>query len=237
MHFGTLSYSNQSQSCGDEPGIAMQREANFLIRNYVLILSAVAALNNCNLGYDMGIVSSVGPILLNQSDFPVSEVQLELFIGALDVSSLLGAAVSNCLADTFGRKACMAFSEVLFVISVLGMALAPNYGVLVVFRCVCGVAVGLGLTISPLYIGELAPSSTRGKLVSWSEIATNVGLLTAFIVGAALAGLPTNTSWRAMLGLGGVLPAVLLGSLYFMPESPRWLIVQGKVLCSAVLNL
>lgn len=207
----------------------MSAGPSLVARNYVFILAAVAALNNCNLGYDMGIVASVGPILLEQSEFTVSEVQVQLFIGALDISSLLGATISNSLSDRFGRKSCMAVSEILFIVSVLGMACAQNYGALVLFRCVCGVAVGLGLTIGPLYIGELAPSSVRGKLVSWSEIATNVGLLAAFITGAALAGLSNAVSWRAMLGLGGLLPAVLLLSLCCMPESPRWLIMKGKV--------
>mmetsp|Transcript_108876 Transcript_108876/g.213313 ORF Transcript_108876/g.213313 Transcript_108876/m.213313 type:complete len:519 (-) Transcript_108876:213-1769(-) len=203
-------------------------ERGMIARNYVFILAAVAALNNCNLGYDMGIVSGVGPILLDQQEFPVSEVQLEIFIGALDISSLIGAAASNYLADKFGRKACMALSEILFLVSVIGMACAQNYTTLVIFRCVCGVGVGLGLTIGPLYIGELAPQAVRGKLVSWSEIATNVGLLVAFIVGASFSSLPEYYSWRVMLALGSLLPAILLVSLFFMPESPRWLIVQKR---------
>jgi MFS family permease len=208
---------------------SLVRRPNIFARNYVFILAAVAALNNCNLGYDMGIVAGVGPILLKQNQFSVSEVQLELFIGVLDVSSLIGAASSNYLADKFGRKGCMALSELLFIFSVIGMACAQNYATLVAFRCVCGVGVGLGLTIGPLYVGELAPSAVRGKLVSWSELATNIGLLTAFVVGALAASLPEHLSWRLMLGLGAVLPTVLLCSLYCMPESPRWLILHGKV--------
>ena len=207
----------------------MSLKENVDFKNYVFIIAAVAALNNCNLGYDMGIVSGVGPILQKQTEFEVSDVQLEIFIGALDISALIGAASSNYLADRFGRKGCMALSELLFVISVLGMACAQNYPTLIVFRCVCGVAVGLGLTIGPLYIGELAPNDIRGKLISWSELATNVGLLVAFCIGASFSGLPMDTSWRVMLALGSLLPSLLLACLYFMPESPRWLIVNGRV--------
>jgi len=166
--------------------------------------------------------------LLRQDLFLVDNLRLELFIGALDVASLLGAFSSNYLADRFGRKGCMALSEVLFVVSVLGMASAQSYLVLILFRCICGVAVGLGLTIGPLYIGEIAPDAIRGKLISWSELATNAGLLVAFFVGYAFSGLRANESWRAMLALGALLPCVLLCCLYFMPESPRWLVVQGR---------
>lgn len=199
-----------------------------LTKSFVYIVAAVAALNNCNLGYDIGIVTGVGPILEKQNQFGVSDVQLELWIGALDVSSLIGAFSSNYLADRFGRKGCMAISEILFIVSVLGMACAQNYFMLILFRCLCGIAVGLGLTIGPLYIGEIAPDHLRGKLISWSELATNVGLLVAFCVGFSFSGLSTALSWRLMLGLGGLLPCVLLGCLCYMPESPRWLIVTGR---------
>jgi MFS family permease len=151
-----------------------------LTKGFVYIVCAVAAINNCNLGYDIGIVSGVGPLLQKQDRFEVDDVRLEMFIGALDVASLIGAFSSNYLADRFGRKGCMALSEFLFIVSVLGMACAQSYLQLVLFRCVCGVAVGLGLTIGPLYIGEIAPDAIRGKLISWSELATNVGLLVAF---------------------------------------------------------
>lgn len=206
----------------------MNSPADGIAKVYVYVIAAVAALNNCNLGYDIGIVSSVGPILQKQDSFTVSDIQLELFIGALDVSSLIGAFSSNYLADRFGRKACMALSEVLFIGSVIGMACAMNYATLVLFRCFCGIAVGLGLTIGPLYIGEVAPSAIRGRLISWSELTTNIGLLTAFIVGYIFSGMGTHVSWRVMLGMGSILPVILLVCLYFMPESPRWLILQGR---------
>jgi MFS family permease len=127
-----------------------------------------------------------------------------------------------------GRKFCMALSEVLFIVSVLGMSAAQSYTTLIIFRCICGIAVGLGLTIGPLYIGEIAPDAIRGKLISWSELATNTGLLAAFLVGYAFSGLGGDVSWRVMLALGGLLPTLLLCCLYFMPESPRWLVVQGR---------
>mmetsp|Transcript_6059 Transcript_6059/g.13396 ORF Transcript_6059/g.13396 Transcript_6059/m.13396 type:complete len:551 (-) Transcript_6059:1230-2882(-) len=205
----------------------MEKEKQ-LTKSYIYTVCAIAAINNCNLGYDIGIVSGVGPLLLRQDLFLVDNLRLELFIGALDVASLLGAFSSNYLADRFGRKGCMALSEVLFIVSVLGMAVAQDYLTLVLFRCVCGIAVGLGLTIGPLYIGEIAPDAIRGKLISWSELATNTGLLVAFAVGYAFSGMGPNTSWRLMLALGSLLPGVLLCCLYFMPESPRWLLVQER---------
>merc|ERR1711939_264539 len=97
-----------------------------------------------------------------------------------------------------------------FIISVLGMALANSYAVLLSFRFLTGIGVGLGLSIDPMYISEVSPTDKRGKLISYAELAINIGILFGFGFGAALHGLAKNVGWRVMLGLGAFMPSVLL---------------------------
>ena len=80
----------------------------------------------------------------------------------------------------------------------------------------------------PLYISELSPKALRGTLVSFFEVAINVGILLGYIAGWAFRTLPDDTSWRWMMGVGGVPPALILMCLCIMPESPRWLLARGR---------
>mmetsp|Transcript_14462 Transcript_14462/g.21744 ORF Transcript_14462/g.21744 Transcript_14462/m.21744 type:complete len:555 (+) Transcript_14462:74-1738(+) len=195
---------------------------------YIYIITAVAAINSCNLGYDQSIIASVGPLLLDQTQFKVSEVQLEVFIGILDFASLLGAATSNIVADKYGRKGCLRFAAIIFAVSVLGMAISQDYATLLTFRFLTGIGVGIGLSIDPMYIGEVAPSEKRGKLISCAELAINIGILLGFAFGAALHGLAKDLGWRIMLALGALMPVILLILLLYMPETPRWLVLNGR---------
>lgn len=131
-------------------------------------------------------------------------------------------------ADKYGRKGCLRFAAILFAISVTGMATAQNYGVLLFFRLLTGIGVGLGLSIDPLYIGEVSPSEKRGRLISWCELSINLGTLLGFGFGALLNLAPVNVGWRIMLALGAIMPVALLVCLMWMPETPRWLVLNNR---------
>ena len=96
---------------------------------------------------------------------------------------------------------------------------------------VLGIGIGLGLAIDPIYISEVSPKDLRGRLVTCSEISINIGILLGFIVGYSLVGLADDVGWRVMVGLGAVLPTVLIGLILagVMPESPRWLVTKGRM--------
>ena len=135
----------------------------------------------------------------------------------------------------------MLISAVLFTVSAVGCAVCGNFNQLVVYRIIGGVGIGVVSIISPLYISEISVACYRGRLVSLYQLAVTVGFLGAYLVNYALlnnasVGSVSGESlwnqvfytevWRGMLGMEA-LPAILfLGVIFFIPESPRWLILR-----------
>ena len=192
------------------------------------LFAGCAALNSCNLGFDIGVSSAVG--LEVQENLDLTDGQTELFMGWINLCAIVGSLAASFLSDWMGRRRAFAVAAVGFEIGVVVMATARSYDVLMLGRSLVGLGVGFGLPVDPVYIAEIAPPGQRGRLVTWSEIATNIGINLGFICGAAFSGVDRSVGWRLMLAMGGVLPLVMLVLVKFvMPESPRWLIQKGRV--------
>ena len=181
------------------------------------------ALGGLLFGYDTGVIS--GAIL-----FITEELGLTPFLEGLVVSSLLlgaavGAGSAGPLSDRLGRRNLIIMAAVTFTIGAIGAALAPNVGVLVLFRVVLGLAVGAAALIVPLYLSEIAPTEIRGAISSLNQLMIVTGILVAYVVNALLAD---AGAWRWMLGLAFIPSVVLLVGMYFMPETPRWLVSRGR---------
>jgi MFS transporter, SP family, sugar:H+ symporter len=181
------------------------------------------ALGGMLFGYDTGVIS--GAIL-----FITDELALTPFLEGLVVSSLLlgaavGAATAGPLSDRLGRRNLIIMAAVTFAVGAIGAALAPSVGVLVLFRVILGLAVGAAAVIVPLYLSEIAPTEIRGAVSSLNQLMIVTGILLAFIVNALLAD---SGAWRLMLGLAFVPSVVLLIGMFFMPETPRWLVSRGQ---------
>ncbi|BBH00860.1 Major facilitator superfamily protein [Prunus dulcis] len=132
-------------------------------------------------------------------------------------------------SDAIGRKWTIAFASFVFQTGALIMALAPSFEVLMIGRLFAGVGIGFGVMIAPVYIAEISPAIARGSLTSFPEIFVNLGILLGYISNYAFSGLPVHMSWRVMLGVG-IIPSVFLGfSLFVIPESPRWLVMQNRI--------
>ena len=174
-------------------------------------------------GYDTGVIS--GAIL-----FISQELRLTPFLEGLVVASLLlgaavGAASAGPLSDRLGRRNLVIIAAILFTIGAIGAALSPNVTVLVLFRVVLGLAVGTAALVVPLYLSEIAPTEIRGAISSLNQLNIVVGILLAFIVNALLAN---AEAWRWMLGLAAIPSLVLLIGMFFLPETPRWLVSQDR---------
>jgi sugar porter (SP) family MFS transporter len=116
-------------------------------------------------------------------------------------------------------------AAILFTVGALISALAPGTVVLVVSRVLIGLAIGAASLVVPLYIAELAPAERRGRLVSLNQLMITVGIFVSYLVGFALAA---AEAWRWMLGLAAVPSAIMIAGLFFLPESPRWLVSRDR---------
>ena len=218
----------------------MKSTINF---SYLIFLSVVAALGGFLFGYDTAVIS--GTIAQVTQLFQLDALQQGWYVGCALVGSIVGVLFAGILSDKLGRKLTMVISAVLFSTSALGCALSADFAQLVVYRIIGGVGIGVVSIVSPLYISELAVAQYRGRLVSLYQFAVTVGFLGAYLVNyQLLAWAESGTQlsvdwlnkifitevWRGMLGME-TLPAILFFIIiFFIPESPRWLIVRGKEL-------
>ncbi len=218
----------------------MKSTINF---GYLIFLSVVAALGGFLFGYDTAVIS--GTIAQVTQLFQLDALQQGWYVGCALVGSIVGVLFAGILSDKLGRKLTMVISAVLFSTSALGCALSADFTQLVIYRIIRGVGIGVVSIVSPLYISEVAVAQYRGRLVSLYQLAVTVGFLGAYLVNyQLLAWAESGTQlsvdwlnkvfitevWRGMLGME-TLPAILFFIIiFFIPESPRWLIVRGKEL-------
>ena len=218
----------------------MKSTINF---GYLIFLSVVAALGGFLFGYDTAVIS--GTIAQVTQLFQLHALQQGWYVGCALVGSIVGVLFAGILSDKLGRKLTMVISAVLFSTSALGCALSADFTQLVIYRIIGGVGIGVVSIVSPLYISEVAVAQYRGRLVSLYQLAVTVGFLGAYLVNyQLLAWAESGTQlsvdwlnkvfitevWRGMLGME-TLPAILFFIIiFFIPESPRWLIVRGKEL-------
>ena len=167
-----------------------------------------AALNSCNLGYDIGVNTGAGPML--QSTLNLSNVQLELFMGAIDLFAMLGALSSNYVADAMGRRWAFRISGVIFIIGMTIQSASYSYVTLMIGRTLVGLGVGFGLAIDPVYISEISTAAHRGQLVTWSEIALNVGIVLGFASGLCTSMVEEDVAWRIMFAAGVIFPCFVI---------------------------
>lgn len=201
----------------------------------LLLITLVASLGGFLFGFDMAVISGVLPLL--QKQFSLSAAQEGWFVSSALVGCIIGVAFSGELSDRLGRKKPLILTAILFVLSALGCAFMPSLSGVIVSRLIGGIGIGIASNVVPLYISEIAPASLRGRLVTYYQFALTFGILVAYLSNAALLhgadgfGNPIfhQEVWRGMLGVG-VIPATLfLFGLLIIPESPRWLIQQGRV--------
>src|SRR5579883_1084385 len=192
------------------------------MRPYVLLVASVAALGGLLFGYDTGVIS--GAILFITKDFELPARLQAFTISVVLVGCMLGALVAGSVADRVGRRATLLIAGVIFLAGAAVSALAPTEPVLLAGRFIVGIGIGFSSVVAPLYISEVAPAPSRGALVSLYQFAITVGILAAYLVDYAFA---QSVAWRWMLGLAVVPSLVLVGGMFLMPESPRYLFKVG----------
>lgn len=208
---------------------------------YVVFMAVVAAIGGILFGYDTAVISGTTDIVRNQ--FSLSASGEGWYVGCALIGSIIGVLCAGSLSDYIGRKITMLISAAFFSISAIGCAVCGSFDALVAFRIIGGVGIGIVSIVSPIYISEVSPAKIRGTLVSLYQLAVTAGFLLAYLANwaidagidpeaAADAGLWSRMfnaeAWRGMLG-SETLPALLfLFIIFFIPESPKWLIIRGK---------
>lgn len=235
----------QQGSTGAEPD---HRTENLLVRGLTLI----AALGGLLFGYDTAVIS--GAVNAIDANFIDPLGLPETAAGSLSgwtiscalLGCVIGAASAGPLSNRIGRRGGLIVAAVLFVLSAIGsaypeMGLGPIGGMgpdaltpFILYRILGGVGVGIASMLSPLYIAEIAPPARRGRLVTYQQIAIVGGMTVVYFVNWAIAAQGDDawvlsTGWRYML-LSGVVPALLfLLLLLLAPETPRWLVMKGRI--------
>ena len=208
---------------------------------YLVFLSVVAALGGFLFGYDTAVIS--GTIAQVTEQFGLDALQQGWYVGCALIGSIIGVHFAGILSDKFGRKSTMILSAILFSTSAIGCAVSTDFNQLVIYRIIGGVGIGVVSIISPLYISEVAVAQYRGRLVSLYQLAVTIGFLGAYLVNYQLLGYSMSNPdvstgwwnlvfvsevWRGMLGME-TLPAIMFFIIiFFIPESPRWLILKGR---------
>ena len=208
---------------------------------YLVFLSVVAALGGFLFGYDTAVIS--GTIAQVTEQFGLDALQQGWYVGCALIGSIIGVLFAGILSDKFGRKSTMILSAILFSTSAIGCAVSADFNQLVIYRIIGGVGIGVVSIISPLYISEVAVAQYRGRLVSLYQLSVTIGFLGAYLVNYQLLGYSMSNPdastgwwnlifvsevWRGMLGME-TLPAIMFFIIiFFIPESPRWLILKGK---------
>ncbi|MFB9375935.1 sugar porter family MFS transporter [Kineococcus gynurae] len=192
------------------------------------LVAVIATFGGLLFGYDTGVVN--GALEPMKSDLGMSAVVEGFVVSILVFGAAVGALVGGRLSDRWGRRHNILLLALVFMVGTLGCVLAPSWPVLALFRFVLGLAVGGASATVPVYLSEISPFEKRGSLVTRNEVMIVSGQFAAFVINAVIFRIwgEHDSVWRFML-LVAVLPAfALFFGMLRMPESPRWLIAQGR---------
>lgn len=179
----------------------------------------LGALGGLLYGYDTGVIS--GALLFIKNDIPLTHITEGLVVSSMLVGAIFGSGASGPLSDKLGRRKLVFIISIVFIIGALILSFAQSMIVLVIGRFIIGLAVGGSTAIVPVYLSEMAPTDTRGSLSSLNQLMITIGILASYLVNYAFADME---AWRWMVGLAVVPSVILMIGVYFMPESPRWLL-------------
>lgn len=191
------------------------------MRARIFFWSITSALAGFLFGFDTVVISGAEQTI--QALWHLSAGLHGFAMASALYGTVLGSLLGGWPTDKFGRRTTLLWIGVLYVISALATAFAQDVVTFIIGRFIGGLGIGISTVVAPLYIAEIAPAESRGRLAGLFQFNIVFGIVIAFASNALLAGIGAN-AWRWMLGIAGF-PSLLYTSLCFgLPESPRWLL-------------
>ncbi len=199
--------------------------------SYLVLVCGVATLGGLLFGYDTAVIS--GAIGFLQQHFELDAAAKGWAASSALVGCFVGVAFAGEISDRLGRRTALIVAAVLFLISAIGTALPQAFTTFVIYRAIGGLGVGIASMTSPMYIAEISPAAIRGRMVSLNQFAIIFGMLVVYFVNYFIAAggddiWNRDTGWRWMFGSEAVPALLLLGLMLLVPESPRFLLKQGR---------
>jgi sugar porter (SP) family MFS transporter len=193
-----------------------------------LRLSIIASLAGLLFGFDTAVISGVTQAL--REVFQLSPATLGIAVSSALWGTLCGALIAGKLGDRFGSRDMLKIVGLFYLLSAIGCSMAWSLDSFIVFRFVGGLAVGGSSVLAPVYISELAPAQRRGALVGLFQFNIVLGILIAYLSNYVLGSLIGGAdAWRWKLASGSVPSSIFLALLFFIPHSPRWLVVKQRL--------
>lgn len=206
------------------------RPSAFNLRALLLVVS-VAAVGGFLFGYDTAVINGANQYF--RKHFALNSAQ-EGFAGASAILGCIpGALAAGFVSDRFGRRTVLFLCAILYAVSAVLSAVPRTFGEFLVARFIGGLGIGASSMVCPVYVAEIAPKEWRGRLGSLFQLGIVLGIFLTLFINARIQTLGdeqwnTTTGWRWMLG-AEVAPALaLLALLFFVSESPRWLLKAGR---------
>jgi MFS transporter, SP family, xylose:H+ symportor len=195
-------------------------------RTYLCLAAGVATLGGLLFGYDTAVIS--GAIEPLRNHFQLDATMKGWAAGSALIGCLMGVLFAGPMNDRAGRKVTLMVAALLFLISAVGTALPRSFTEFVIYRILGGFGVGIASITSPMYIAEISPAHLRGRMVSLNQFAIIFGMLLVYFVNYFIArhgdeAWLISHGWRWMFGSEAIPALILLGALFFVPESPRFL--------------
>jgi len=199
---------------------------------YLIMACLVAALGGMLFGYDTGVIN--GSLQFVGMKFDLSPTMQGFAASSALLACIPGAILAGLFGDWLGRRRTLMLAGFLFLASAIGTALPNDINTFIIFRIIGGIAVGAASMTSPMYIAEISPAPLRGRLVSLNQFAIITGMLVVYFANYFIANPDDmawniSTGWRWMFGSEALPAAALLILTFFIPETPRWLCMKGRM--------
>ncbi|CAL4983048.1 unnamed protein product [Urochloa decumbens] len=193
---------------------------------FPFVCATLASMTTMLHSYNLTLMS--GAQLFIREDVGLTDAQVEVLTGSMNVFMLVSIVGAGWVADRLGRRCVLVIATSFLMAGALAMSLGNSYGTLMAARFVTGIGAGFARVVAPVYNTEISPPSTRGVLSSLLNIFINLGVLLSYVSNYAFSGLPVHLGWRLMYGVGVVPPVFIAAGILLMPESPRWLAMRGR---------